>query len=170
MPVLFIHGVTVTEDRYESLLTDVSNGIMAQRPGTVVGGVYWGDLASTLRFKGASIPGFIEKTKAFAGIDEEQVELVLMLLENPSHELELLTPPDDPDAPPPHLRPPLPRNEQLDNAQLRRGRRARRPGAGAGRQPREADGGAGDRAGEHRVRGRQAHRPYIDRRRSSSVR
>jgi hypothetical protein len=88
MPVVFIHGVTVRDERYQALLSQVRDGLRKPLPGRDVQGVYWGHLASQLKFKGATIPGFIAGTGAFKGVAPgTETELVLLLLENPLYEL-----------------------------------------------------------------------------------
>lgn len=64
MAILFVHGITVRRERFEQLLRFVQQGVAGLRTDIQVHGCYWGDLASPLVFRGASVPGFQRGTRA----------------------------------------------------------------------------------------------------------
>jgi hypothetical protein len=96
MPAVFVHGVTVRQDRFASLLDTVKGGLQDVRPDFHVEGCYWGDLASSLRYGGASIPGYLEGTRAVAGlaaaaaVDAHEPQLLALLIDDPLVELRML--------------------------------------------------------------------------------
>jgi hypothetical protein len=91
MPVVFVHGVTVRRERFEALLPQVCDGL--NRSGLPVEGFFWGDLASALRFDGASIPGFLRGARALPDVDlarvaaPERGRVMPLLLDDPYLEL-----------------------------------------------------------------------------------
>lgn len=58
MKVLFVHGVNVQQNRFQTLLATVSRGISRVRSDIVTDGFYWGDMGTSHRYRGRSIPGF----------------------------------------------------------------------------------------------------------------
>lgn len=98
MPVVFVHGITVRKDRFDTLLQTVKNGFKNERNDFVINGYYWGDNASELNFGGASIPGFLEGRRAIAdtgGTMSDPKQLVALLLDDPYLELRILKDQDD---------------------------------------------------------------------------
>lgn len=93
MPVIFVHGVTVRKDRFERLLETVRDGLTGERNDLSVEGYFWGDEASSLRFGGASIPGFLEGARAIGEAkisQDERSQLMALLLDDPYLELRVL--------------------------------------------------------------------------------
>jgi hypothetical protein len=93
MPVIFVHGITVRQERFPTLLDSVRKGLSKQRNDLVVEGFYWGDMASSLRYSGASIPGFLEGARAVElaqGALADETQLSMLLLDEPLLELRLL--------------------------------------------------------------------------------
>src|SRR4051812_13129613 len=92
MPAVFIHGVSVRQERFNSLLAQVGRELGHRLPDMPVSGAYWGDQASSLRFGGASIPGFVAGARGArapaAGL--EDTDLSDLLLEEPLVELQAL--------------------------------------------------------------------------------
>lgn len=93
MPLIFVHGITVREERFSRLLGSVRSGFLKQRPSLVVEGFYWGNMASSLRYGGASIPGFLGGTRAIdqamAAVTDAR-QLSMLLLDDPLLEFNLL--------------------------------------------------------------------------------
>lgn len=98
MAIVFVHGITVRLTRFNDLLATVRKGFMVQNANFVVDGCYWGDMASSLRYDGASIPDFISGKRSFDGAavdpDDDQ-QLTMLLLDDPLLELRLLKDPED---------------------------------------------------------------------------
>ena len=90
MPTVFVHGVTVRKDRYESLLVTVRKGLLDVQNDLTVEGFFWGDVASALRFGGASIPGFMAGVRAIEMPADERAQLMVLLLDDPYLELRIL--------------------------------------------------------------------------------
>jgi hypothetical protein len=101
MPAIFVHGVSVREADFSALLSKVILGISANVPNPPVTGYYWGNLASSLRVQGASIPGFVqgaralETTYAVATADGGREQLLSLLLDDPYLELALSADPQE---------------------------------------------------------------------------
>jgi len=91
MPVIFVHGVTVRREPFDRLLTKVREGFANERQDRVHG-FYWGDLGASFRFQGASIPGFLEGTRAVdaaaaGAMSTNPAQLMSLLLDDPHLEL-----------------------------------------------------------------------------------
>lgn len=56
MPVIFAHGITVREDGYNELLSKVQSKLQAENSNLRVEGFYWGRLATSPNYQGASTP------------------------------------------------------------------------------------------------------------------
>lgn len=56
--MIFVHGITVREDRFARLLTSVRWGLFFARAHVTVKGCYWGDIAAIDEFRGRSIPAY----------------------------------------------------------------------------------------------------------------
>src|SRR6185503_8847393 len=98
MPTVFVHGITVREDRFNELLKRVRSGFTKRRADAVVDGFYWGDMASSLRYDGASIPGFISEKRAFddwVATTGDETQLAMLLLDEPLLELRLVRDAED---------------------------------------------------------------------------
>jgi hypothetical protein len=98
MPAVFVHGITVREARFKSLLLTVDEALWKRVPALGVKGFYWGNMASSLRYAGASIPGFLEGTRAIAAaalMTSDSGQLTMLLLDDPLLELRLLKDTDD---------------------------------------------------------------------------
>lgn len=93
MALIFVHGVSVRKDRFDELLPTVREGIVSRLANISVEGFYWGGMASSLRYQGASIPGFLEGVRAIEGVVTNRAALVhseqvaILLLEDPYLEL-----------------------------------------------------------------------------------
>ncbi|MFF3400414.1 alpha/beta fold hydrolase [Streptomyces sp. NPDC002659] len=90
MPILFIHGITVRQERFEHLLGDVRAGFDEVTDARIpVNGCYWGDLGRSGSYDGRSIPGFTVGARELG--DEvspySHPGLLAVLLEDPSAEL-----------------------------------------------------------------------------------
>jgi hypothetical protein len=103
MPADFVHGITVREDRFKSLLLTVDEALWKRVPALGVKGFYWGNMASSLRYAGASIPGFLEGTgpSRRSAHDERHGQLTMPLLDDPPLELRLPKDTDDTTRPVP---------------------------------------------------------------------
>lgn len=93
MAVVFVHGVSVGKERFDELLPTVRQGITGRMANISVEGFFWGNLATSLRYRGASIPGFLEGTRALekAVVDRTALahpgQLAALLLDDPYLEL-----------------------------------------------------------------------------------
>ena|SRR5689334_15498534 len=56
--VVFVHGITVREDRFARLLRSVRFGLLLAGAEVDVKGCYWGDIAAIDKFPGLSIPSY----------------------------------------------------------------------------------------------------------------
>lgn len=94
MSIIFVHGITVREDRFDRLLTDVISGFGQAGSGGAVAGCYWGDLGRHPGYRGASIPGFDPGRRA---LEEEFSgrERIYPLLLDPLAELVALRDPEE---------------------------------------------------------------------------
>jgi hypothetical protein len=93
MPIVFVHGITVRKDRFQGLLDAVSRGFHVTQPHLPIVGFYWGDMASALRYGGASIPGFLEGARAAEvaeGPMTDARQILMLLVDDPYLELRLL--------------------------------------------------------------------------------
>jgi hypothetical protein len=90
MPAVFIHGVSVRKERFYSLVEQVGRELGPRLRGMPVSGAYWGDKGSSLRFGGASIPGFVEGARGALEPQPalEEIGLSDLLLEEPLVELQ----------------------------------------------------------------------------------
>ena len=106
MPVVFVHGITVREDRFNSLLDDVRDGLKEAKSPLPVEGCYWGDLGSTVGRRLLSIPGVaagardIAEARVAATAATVEAQLLALLLDHPTLELVMLRDPQglDPDG------------------------------------------------------------------------
>ncbi|MGW0542874.1 thioesterase domain-containing protein [Streptomyces griseoincarnatus] len=91
MPILFIHGITVRQERFNALLGDVTKGFAAVSTTAVmpVKPCFWGDLGRPESYTGATIPGFVAgaRTLGVALPTDSEVGLLAVLLEDPLAEL-----------------------------------------------------------------------------------
>ncbi len=89
MPLVFVHGITVRQDRFGRLLQDVQDGFSNAGSRLTVSGCYWGDLGRSVGYTGASIPGFLAGTRAIdvGAAPQGDAALLMVLLENPLAEL-----------------------------------------------------------------------------------
>ena len=89
MPLVFVHGITVRQDRFERLLGDVRDGFSEAGSPLAVSGCYWGDLGRSASYSGASIPRFLAGTRAIGTVAPPQGDaaLLMVLLEDPLAEL-----------------------------------------------------------------------------------
>jgi hypothetical protein len=89
MPLVFVHGITVRQDRFERLLSDVRDGFSDAGSPLAVSGCYWGDLGRSAGYSGASIPGFLAGTRGIGtgALPEGDAALLMVLLEDPLAEL-----------------------------------------------------------------------------------
>lgn len=71
MSVVFVHGITVREDRFARLLKSVRYGLFFAQVDADVKGCYWGDLAAIDEFRGASIPPYRRGTR---GLDDDPAD------------------------------------------------------------------------------------------------
>jgi len=86
MPIIFVHGVSVRQERFEELLKIVRDKIALQCKELRVEGFYWGDEGASLRCHGASIPGFLEGVRAIDSpalpeipeLDQDQLKALLL--------------------------------------------------------------------------------------------
>ncbi len=69
--VVFVHGITVREQRYERMLRRIRYGLCLSRDDVVVAGCYWGDLATPPDFRGVSIPSARRGTRGPDGPDPD---------------------------------------------------------------------------------------------------
>jgi len=58
MSVVFIHGITVREDRFRRLLKSVRYGLFFARAVAEVKGCYWGDIPGSSLYRGLSVPSY----------------------------------------------------------------------------------------------------------------
>ena len=126
MAIVFVHGVNVRRKGFELLKRRVQQGVAARRQGTRVHCLYWGDLGASLQMAGASIPGFVEGSRAVDAGEEEVAtdgNVALLLLENPEIELASLRDQEDFDPTGAGFQPMPPlveqRNEVLERARPR---------------------------------------------------
>ena len=88
MPLIFIHGITVRQDRFDRLLQSIAAGFSGAGCSLSVSGCYWGDLGRSPEYIGASIPGFSGVRAAREPETADgQGALLTLLLENPLAEL-----------------------------------------------------------------------------------
>jgi hypothetical protein len=58
LPIVFLHGITVREERFQHLVQTVRDGLALAGCSLGVTGFYWGDLGRSPGYRGVSIPGF----------------------------------------------------------------------------------------------------------------
>jgi len=94
MPAIFVHGVTVRQERFDTILRKVTNEMSSVRPGMHVDGFYWGDRATSPTFRGLSIPelssesdGDVRKKATTPEGVAGEGERWALLLEDPNVEL-----------------------------------------------------------------------------------
>src|SRR6266545_2887233 len=98
---IFVHGVTVRQERYEQLLAAVKQGVSGVSPEISVDGFYWGDRGSSLHYGGSSIPGFGAGRRAVLEAAVEparltpQGQLLALALADPLAELQALKDPQE---------------------------------------------------------------------------
>jgi hypothetical protein len=90
--VVFVHGTSVREKRFEADSELVSQKIKETLPGAEVIAALWGDLhGSRLHFEGKSIPDYKETGGKATAVDEFYVNLWNYLFWDPIYELRLRT-------------------------------------------------------------------------------
>jgi hypothetical protein len=90
VPIVFLHGITVREERFQRLVQTVRDGLALAGCSLGVTGFYWGDLGRSPRYRGASIPGFTAGHRALGppeGRADSSSALLMLLLEDPLAEL-----------------------------------------------------------------------------------
>ena len=93
MPTIFLHGITVRQDRFLDLLESVRAGFNSAHHVQQVEGFYWGDRATSHRYRGASIPVLDQGARAIdARLEsiEGSKQMSILLIDEPLLELDVL--------------------------------------------------------------------------------